>query len=143
MTKKPKNNHWTYLNQGKIYQLLWRFFINFWSIAALIFLTYDFFSPQDFRNFTTSITIVYVGILGLYAGSKEFRRWQGSHSSSHAGEIYVAIWTIIIIILAVMGIVDKDRYEITHDLAAAYIAVITIFIITAESKYLHQKKPKR
>ena len=128
---------------GKIRRLIpafiWRFLVNVWTLVAMAIFAYEFLTTYPHERLNTELTIIYIGVLTLYVGTKEFRRWHDAHSSTRYGEIYVAIWTLMMITFFLLSFRDSELY-VSHDLAATYIAVISIFAITRESKHLHERK---
>jgi hypothetical protein len=41
------------------------------------------------------MSVVYIGVLGLFASTKEFDRWYDLHESRHPGELFVIAWTLV------------------------------------------------
>ena len=87
--------------------------------------------------------MVYVGILGLYVGTKEFDRWYEMHSSRHPGELFVIFWTIIIFALMGVAFLSDGKYHLSFEAVAVYIMVLSVFALTQKSKSLHERKMER
>lgn len=107
-------------------------------MAALVVFTYEFMNGNPHPDLNIQLTIIYIGVLTIYVGSKEFRRWNNLHLSTRYGEIYVLVWTALMITFALLAIFNPNLH-VSADLAATYIAVLSIFALTRQSKLLHQK----
>lgn len=86
------------------------------------------------------ILATYVGLLSIYAGTKEFDRWHDYHDGKHPGEWYVIIWTILVVILMALNIFANHNYRLPSEVIAAYIAVLGIFALTQKSKEFFQRR---
>jgi hypothetical protein len=87
-------------------------------------------------------SIVYITILGIFAGNKEFYRWRQQHYlSMHWGEAFVVYWTILIFITLAYSVIAHT--QMPEGLMATYVAVISIFVLTKKSKSLYHKKKLR
>jgi len=119
---------------------LWRWLTNFWTVIFLVFLIVDFFMDNHFEFLIAPFSVIYVGILGLYVGTKEFDRWYDMHESRHPGELFVIVWTIVVFGLLVLSLVFGDGYKVSSEAIAVYIMVLSVFALTQKSKKLHQRK---
>lgn len=117
----------------------WRALVNLWSLLALVFFTYEFITGNPDEQLATQVAIIYIGVLGLYVGTKEFRRWHREHLSTYYGEFYVLLWTALMVIFMILSATNSDL-KIGHDLTAVYLAVISIFAVTTESKRLRRHR---
>lgn len=104
------------------------------------FFLFDFFTEDKYSGYAAAVSIIYITILGIYAGTKEFDRWQNSHHSKRRGEWFIIFWTMIIIFFIVTAIVSGGKYRIPSEFTATYIALLSIFALTQRSKFLHNKK---
>jgi len=86
------------------------------------------------------VLAAYVGVLTIYAGTKEFDRWNDYHDGRHPGEIYVVFWTMLIAVLVFLGMYKGHSYKISSEIVATYIAVLGIFALTQKSKELFKHK---
>jgi len=136
-----KINEFPELLQKLIPVFIWRTLINLWSLTALIIFTYEFVNGNPHPSLTVHMTMIYIGVLTIYVGTKEFRRWHNAHQPSRYGEFYVFTWTMMIITFAVLDVIYEEM-RISHDLAALYISIISIYAITRESKRLHEREGK-
>ncbi|MFA5184714.1 MAG: hypothetical protein WC456_04300 [Patescibacteria group bacterium] len=122
----------------------WRRLINVWSIVFFFVIIYNFFVPRAGEGVLDVISVIYIGALAIYVSNKEFERWYHQHDRQHPGEIFVIIWSILVIILIVVDVFSQGYYRIPGSVVSAYIAVLTILAITRKSKQAYQKRfPKR
>ncbi len=123
---------------------IWRFLCWVWTILFMVFIIVNFFSFSKYDSLTLPLSAVYAGVLTLYAGTKEFDRWYDSHESRHPGEMFVAIWTIIVFFVATIAFFSVGKnYVLEPEVVADYIMVLSIFAITQKSKQAYHKRRKR
>lgn len=123
----------------------WRGLINIWSFLFFALIISDFFYANVYASALNAIATIYVSILAIYVSNKEFERWYDRHQESHPGEIFVIMWTGIVITLLTLDFIYGAVYELPASVISAYIAVLTILVITRKSKELYklQKKKRR
>src|SRR6266481_151728 len=119
---------------------IWRYITNFWTFALIAFLVFDFVSRDAYGFLTPSFSVIYTGVLGLYAGTKEFDRWYEVHDSRHPGEIFIAVWTIVIAVLFIASFILRNNYKVGPEAISDYIMVLSVFALTQKSKKLHHKR---
>jgi len=119
---------------------IWRWLTNLWTIVFVFFLFWNFFGQGRYDLLIAPFSVIYVGVLGLYAGTKEFDRWYDFHESRHPGEWFVIGWTIVILVLTILSFVLGKRYTVSSEVLADYIMVLSIFALTQKSKQLHRRK---
>jgi len=119
---------------------IWRQLSNLWTFAAMGFFLFDFFTGDQYSGYAAAISIIYIAILGIYVGTKEFERWQNSHHSKRRGEWFIIVWTAIIIFFIVTAIISGGKYRMPSEFTATYIALLSIFALTQRSKFLHNRK---
>ena len=105
----------------------------------MVLFTYEFINGNPHPHLNTQLTIIYIGVLTIYVGTKEFRRWNDLHQSTRYGELYVILWTALMVIFCLLS-VWRPLLGVSPELAATYIAVLSIFAITHESKHLNQRR---
>lgn len=128
---KKKYNH---------HLLFWRFLTYTWAILAGIFFVFDFFKIIDCSGSLETITILYISILGIFTSIKEFYRWKNKKFfSRYRGEIFVIIYTILIIIFLILSTIHPDKYSIRGEFTTTYLAILGIFALSCNSKYLKNK----
>ncbi|MBL7022034.1 hypothetical protein ISR92_01825 [Patescibacteria group bacterium] len=114
----------------------WKYFTNFWSWLTLLVFVFAFFYPNQFNGTLSAIAVIYASILGIYVGSKEIARWRNKgYISKHYGEIYVIIWTIVIVAMIITAIFNH-QYQLQSEFTATYITILGIFAISQKSKAL-------
>lgn len=117
----------------------WRFLADFWAAVTMALFIFEIFIMRKSDTIANLASLVYITILGVYAGNKEFYRWrQGHYLSLHWGEIFVVYWTILIFVTLSFSI--WRHLEMPEGLMGTYIAVISIFALTRKSKALYHKK---
>ena len=121
----------------------WRFLSAVWTAIFIPFIIIDFFIEGKYEFLVAPMSAVYLGVLGLYAGTKEFQRWYENHQSRHPGEWFVVIWTAVVGTLFLTSFYLEGRYRVSADIVADYIMVLTIFALTQKSKSLHKKKQRK
>ena len=122
---------------------IWRVITNFWTVLFMAFLIADFAMRNRFEELTAPLSVIYVGVLGLYVGTKEFDRWYDMHDSRHPGELFIIGWTLVILGLFTASFVMGDGYKVSSEAVADYIMVLSVFALTQKSKRLHERKRKR
>jgi hypothetical protein len=116
----------------------WRRLINVWSIIFFFVIIYNFFVPEAGDNILDVISVIYIGVLAIYVSNKEFERWYHKHDHQHPGEIFVIIWSILVVALIVADVMSRGYYHLPGSVVSAYIAVLTILAITRKSKQAYQ-----
>lgn len=101
---------------------------------------FDFWTNDKYSGYAAAVSIIYISILGIYVGTKEFDRWQNSHLSKRKGELFVILWTVLIFFFIITAIVSGGKYKMPSEFTATYIALLSIFALTQRSKFLHNKK---
>ena len=119
---------------------IWRALTNIWTFAAIGFFIFDFFTGDKYSTASSAISIIYIAILGIYTGTKEFDRWQNAHKSKRRGEIFVFVWTGITIFFFAAIPFSGEKYKMPSEYIAAYIALLSIFALSQRSKFLHNRK---
>lgn len=115
----------------------WRRAINIWTIIFFFLIILDFISDNEYNDWLNLISVVYIALLAVYAGHKEFSRWYDKHKGQHPGEIFVALWSALFFVLIGLDFILNKPYILPDSVASAFIAVLTILVITAQSKQLY------
>ncbi|MFH1667753.1 MAG: hypothetical protein ABH884_01880 [Candidatus Komeilibacteria bacterium] len=114
----------------------WRWLTNLWSLLTLLFFILAFTQPDRFNGLLVNVSIIYGAILAIYVSSKEFTRWHNKHfTSKYYGEIFVFLWTIVMIAFIVIASLN-GKYSISPEFTAIYITILGIFAISQKSKAL-------
>ncbi len=123
---------------------IWRVLTNIWTVVFMVFLIADFFAKNKYEYLTAPFSVIYIAILGLYVGTKEFDRWYEMHDGRHPGEIFVIAWTIVIMSLLGLSVfLNRGGYSVSSEAIADYIMVLSVFALTQKSKTLHDQKRKK
>lgn len=120
----------------------WRFFVNLWTAIFFLATAYDALHHNILaeNEVLLAIAAIYTAFLAIYSAEKEFRRWHHMHSSIHPGELYVIIWTVLVLSLILFASIVDTSYHIPIEVSATYIAVIGILAITRESKNFYSRR---
>lgn len=118
----------------------WRYLAYFWTIIFYAAVIYDFVNANGLSALLGPLAAIYIAILAIYAGDKEFERWNDLHCSRHPGEIFVAGWSLLIIVLLLAEFVFQKAYHIPDVLIYTYITVLGILAITRKSRSLYERK---
>ena len=112
-----------------------------WGLGAMVLFIFDFFSGNFYATGVSSISLIYGAILAFYVGSKEYRRWRqkNHYPSKHWGEIYVISWTILMVIFVVLSSLSGGYYKVPGEFAGVYLTVMSVFILSRESKHLKKR----
>jgi phosphatidylserine synthase len=120
--------------------LFWRFLTYTWAVITATFFALDYFKILDCSNSLKTLTIVYISILSIFTSIKEFHRWKDKKFlSKYRGEIFVVIYTILIIIFIILSTINPKTYSIRPEFTTTYLAILGIFAISYNSKYLKNK----
>ncbi len=119
---------------------LLRLVLNTWTALILPFVIFNFFTHEVLEYLAVPVAVLYVGLLTLYVGTKEFERWYDLHHGRHPGEWFVIAWTLVMIFLFGCSIALGPEHTIHSDLVAVYVAVLTLYAFTHHSKELHRRK---
>lgn len=122
---------------------IWRWLTNLWTAVFVPFLIWNFFTKSSYNFLIAPFSVIYVGVLSLYVGTKEFDRWYDFHKSRHPGEWFVMGWTVVILGLIILSFILGKGYGVSSETVADYIMVLSVFALTQKSKQLHQKKKGR
>jgi uncharacterized BrkB/YihY/UPF0761 family membrane protein len=106
----------------------------------MAFVVANFFMMDRFENLSASLSVIYAGMLTIYAGTKEFDRWYDFHDGRHPGELFVIGWTMLLFVLFGATFFFPKTYHVASETIANYILVLTIFALTQKSKQMHRAK---
>ncbi len=121
----------------------WWYFTNFWTFIVLLMVIFNFIANNAFDEYLGIFLVVYIALLTIYASNKEFERWRNLHTSCHPGEMYVIIWTILILLISASDMLMKRAYEMPDSIVSSYIAILTILAITMKSRRVYERKLKK
>ena len=121
----------------------WWYFTNFWTLIVFWVVVCDFIADNAFNQYLGAFLAVYIAILAIYASNKEFERWRHLHVSRHPGEVYVIVWTILILGIFVLDTVMEKAYEMPDSIISSYIAILTVLAITMKSRRIYERKLRK
>lgn len=112
----------------------WRWASGFWSIILFVAIIWDFVVNNGIGDIVTPIAAIYTAFLAIYSADKEFERWNKEYVGRHPGEVYVIIWTVIILGILLADLLFKKSYEMPPEIISTYIVVLGILAITKKSR---------
>lgn len=118
----------------------WRVLTNLWTTVFIVFVVFNFFAKNNYEQMILPFSVIYIGVLGLYVGTKEFDRWYDLHKDRHPGEWFVLMWTAVVIGLLGAQVFLGEEYKFSSEAGAVYIMVLSVFALTRKSKQMHEKK---
>lgn len=125
------------VTKGKRELNFWRILSNFWGVVTAIVFLLTFFKILDLNHLLTDITIIYLSILSIYTGLKEYNRWKSNKFlSKYHGEVFIVLWTMLIMIFILLSAMDEENYKLATEFTATYLSVLGIFAISRKSKNL-------
>jgi len=122
------------------YRWILKIILNSWTIFTITIFAIDFFSANKFDSSASAIGVIYLALLAIYAGEKEYTRWKKKFKSRHIGEVFVLVWTVAMMIFVTTATLSQGIYHLPKEFAVVYTSVIGVFAITARSKALHGSK---
>ncbi len=118
----------------------WRWLANFWGIITAIFFLIHFFDLIDLTEAIKNLAIIYISILTIFTTVKEFDRWKSpKFLSNHNGEIFIILWTVLIIIFIIASAIDSNKFNFTGEFTATYLSILGIFAISRKSRSLKRR----
>lgn len=121
----------------------WRKLINAWTFVFFASIIIDLIGGNAYEDILNAIATIYISVLAIYVSNKEFQRWYDRHEDGHPGELFVIIWSVLIFILFLLDFCLGTAYTLPNSISSAYIAVLTILVITKKSKELYKLKRKK
>ncbi len=118
----------------------WWYLVNLWSLVVFAAIIFNFARNGAFDQQMDTLLVIYIALLAIYAGDKEFERWHDNHQSRHPGEVFVLIWTVLMVGLAVCQFIFDKPSGLTSDVVAAYIAVLSVLAVTRRSRALYARR---
>jgi len=117
------------------YDKFWRYITNIWTIIFIGVVVSDFVYKGEYTYLITPFSLIYGALLSIFVSTKEFSRWYDFHKDKkHPGEVFVILWSVLILTMAILSWFSKNHYSIPSDVISVYIMVLTIFALTQSSK---------
>lgn len=124
----------SFLNNG-----LLRFLSSFWAFITMALFIVEFFYLQKSDTIANLASIIYIAILGLYVSNKEYNRWSSKNSKTKFwGEYFILLWTLLVFLIIIFAL--GKNLKLPEGLIGTYVAILSIFVLTKESKYLYHRK---
>ncbi len=114
----------------------WLYLTYFWSFVAFTAIIFDFIYNNGLGSVLSPVLVVYIAILTIYVGVKEFERWQEFHKGRHPGEVFVLMWTVVVFGIFIAQFILQKPYKIPDDVISTYIAGLGFLAMTRKSKSL-------
>lgn len=114
-----------------------------WTGVIYAAIILNFVRENAYEKSLDALLVVYIALLAIYAGDKEFERWHDHHTTRHPGEIFVFFWTVLVIAMAACQFIFDKPSALTSEVVATYIAVLSVLAVTRRSRSLYEKKKKR
>lgn len=119
---------------------IWRFLANFWGALTAIFFITNFFGVLDLNEASKTLAIIYISVLSIYTGVKEYNRWSSKKFlSQHNGEIFIILWTVVMLGFILFNSYNPGRYHIAGEFTATYLSILGVYAISLKSKNLKQR----
>ncbi len=120
--------------------VFWRWLTHFWGLLAAIVFTLTFFNKINADFILNTIAIIYIAVLSIYTSSKEIKRWSKKNFfSKHKGEVFIIIYTALLIGFIFLCLIEPNKYNLPKEFTTTYLAILGIFAISLNSKYLKRK----
>lgn len=121
----------------------WRYLSNFWTAFFVAAILWDFVCDNALSSVLDIIAFIYIGVLAVYVGRKEFTRWYNSHRGHHPGEWFVFLWTMLVAGVLLLDFILDRPYHLPNAVISAYVAVLIILAVTEKSKSLYKQKRRK
>ena len=122
----------------------WRYLTNTWTLILFVATIYDFVSENSLaeQEILVPISAIYVVDLSIYSADKEFKRWKDCHDTAHPGEVYLILWTILVMVILVIAHFKHVHYHMPAEVISSYIGEPGVLADTKESKKLYREDKK-
>lgn len=122
---------------------IWRWLVNLWMAIICGVIVFDFFNFGKFSFLLSPLSLIYISLLSVYVTSKEFERWFLGYKGHHPGEIGVALWTLLMILMVIFNGWLGEKYQISQEVISTYLTVIGIFIVSKGSKLFFRFRTRK
>ncbi|MBT3690411.1 hypothetical protein HOE31_04145 [bacterium] len=122
-------------------RFFWKVLSSTWGVIAMSLFMIEFFTFNDYLVATSSVAVIYIAVLTMYVGSKEFFRWRqkDTFKSRYFGEIHIILWTLLFVVFTLFAFFSKGYFKLPTEFLATYISTLGIFAITMQSKSFSKK----
>lgn len=113
---------------------VWMYLVNSWTVLLYIAIIFDYLKSNGIEKFLGPICTIYISLLAIYTAEKEFQRWHDNNVGRHPGEVYIIIWTVLIMTMFLLGVFHSNTYHLPSEVFSTYIVVMGVLAITRKSK---------
>lgn len=124
-------------------QTFWRWFTIVWTGVTLALFIVDFIQPFRSAAVLGTVSTIYIATLSIFVGTKEFDRWLNVRNGRHYGELFIYLWTAVMVVLLAAGTIPGYRFQFRSELTTVYLAVLGLYAVTERSKALHRERLAR
>jgi peptidoglycan/LPS O-acetylase OafA/YrhL len=121
---------------------IWRLLAVVWGTLYLFVITMDFFLKDEYGYIIGPFSVLYIAVLSIFVGSKEFDRWHERHPGKKHGEIFVVAFSVLLVIFFILSIFLGPEHKVGSDVIATYVAILSVYVISQKSKELYGEKTK-
>ncbi|MDB5194064.1 MAG: hypothetical protein JWN50_78 [Parcubacteria group bacterium] len=118
----------------------WRWLTNVWTALLFLVIMDDFFRGGGLENIIGPVAAVYVAALAIFSAEKEFERWQFYSVGRHPGEVYVFLWTVLVMGMLLTTYATGSSYRMPPEVISTYIAVLAVLAVTRKSKMVFSER---
>lgn len=118
----------------------WRYLTNAWTVLFFVLIVEDFLNAGAYAHLIGPVASIYAVSLAIYSAEKEFERWQFYFIGAHPGEIYVVLWTLLIMGIIVADYFLEIPYKMEPEIISTYIVVLGVLAITKKSKEIFKER---
>lgn len=119
---------------------LWRYLVYVWTLVFYAAVIADFITSNAYKDLLGPLAAIYIAVLAIYAGTKEFERWHSLYQGRHPGELFVLGWSVLIVFLLLAEWFFFKTYRLPDAVVYTYITVLSVLALTKKSRSLYQQK---
>jgi len=110
-----------------------------WTVLQLVMISLEFFKINKYVV-PGLMHFAFVAFLCIYVAQKEVERWLAKSWTKRSGEIYLASWYILLMIMFMIEFLTKGRYETPDKMVETCVLIALPKIVTLYSKFKYQRK---
>lgn len=108
-----------------------------WGTLYLVLITLDFFFANKYEYILGSFGVLYIAVVSIFVGSKEFDRWHNTHPGKRHGEFFVIAFSFLLVVFFISSFFLGPEYKVGTDVIATYIAILSVYVLSQKSKELY------
>ncbi len=121
---------------------MWRYLANFWTLVLYVVVVLDFFMGNTLTELLGPVCAIYIAVLAVFSAEKEFERWHDYNIGRHPGEVYVFLWTLMIVTLLILELMHYRDYVLPSEVFSTYIVVLGVLAVTRKSRTSYNRSHK-